>query len=320
MNHIPFKIKLSFKGIFTENKGLKLIALLISLGLFTAVRMQEKVERWVDVDVEVVMPADEYSLALSNKPITSVRIQIRGRNTIVESIKNDNHVVKMDLSKYKRPGLYTFFFESEMFDFKGVDILDISPDAVSVRMENVISRKLTVEIDTVGTLKDGTVFESKPEVSPAIVLATGPASVIRSVAMVKTEDVGIDDLEVGKYSQDVPLVPVKGLKFSNDRFTVKFNIIEKKILRTFSGLIVQSGIDGKISVKIKPETVLITLLGPQRILEKLDASLIIPKAVLTDKVLSAAGKFTADVTLTGLDESIEVKAIVPPVVEVEISK
>jgi hypothetical protein len=151
-------------------------------------------------------------------------------------------------------------------------------------------------------------------------MATGPASVIRSVAMVKTEDVGIDDLEVGKYSQDVPLVPVKGLKFSNDRFTVKFNIIEKKILRTYSGLIIQSGIDGKISAKIKPEKVSITLLGPQRILEKLDNSLIIPKVVLTDKVLSTAGKFTADVILTGLDESIEVKTIIPPVVEVEISK
>ncbi|MBW2278672.1 MAG: hypothetical protein JRF63_14365, partial [Deltaproteobacteria bacterium] len=45
-----------FKRAVTENLGLKLIALLITLGLFFGVRLQEKVESWVDVEVIVRAP------------------------------------------------------------------------------------------------------------------------------------------------------------------------------------------------------------------------------------------------------------------------
>ena len=315
-----FNIKTFLKRAFTENTGLKLLALVISLGLFMAVRVQEKVQRWVDVDVEIVMPDTKLSLALANKPISTVRVHVKGRHSIVSEIKKDTHVVKMDLSKITKPGLSTFFFEPEMFNFKGVDIIDINPEAVSVRIEKIISRQIPVSVQTVGSLKYGTIFKGKPVIIPSSVVATGPASVIRSVTSLKTEEIGIDDLAVSKYSEDVPLVPVEGLKYNNDRFTVKFEVIERRGQRMVSGLLVQSGVDGQIPVKIKPAEVAASFVGSQSMLDTLDPSLIIPKVVLTDEQIAKPGKYRTRVVITGLADGIDVKTIVPSFVEVDISK
>jgi hypothetical protein len=307
------------KEAFTENKGLKLLALVITLGLFISVRTQEKVQRWVDVEVEVVYPLKTSGLVLTNKPIRTVRVAIRGRRSMVNNIKNEpSHVVKMDLSSRKRPGMSTFFFEPEMFMFEGVDVVDIKPEAVSLRIEKLESRRLSVKIKTVGRLKDGTRFDKSPEVTPEMVEATGPASVIRSVTSLYTEEIGIDSLDVGAYVEEVPLVPIDGLDYAQDKFRVTFKIVPRISQRTLSGLAVRNTFNGESESRLSPTEVAVTISGPQLMLDTMDLSVISPHVDVEDIQLGKPGKYRVPVKIEGLPEDIEVKNIVPSFVELEI--
>ncbi|MBN2714498.1 MAG: hypothetical protein JXX14_01510 [Deltaproteobacteria bacterium] len=319
-------MRLSFKQVeaflkeaFTENKGLKLIALVITLGLFISVRAQEKVERWIDVEVEVVYPPKQAGVVLTNKPIREVRVAIRGRRSMVNDIKNEpSHVVQMDLSNRKRPGMSTFFFEPENFNFNGVEVVDIKPEAVSIRIEKLETRRLPVKIKTVGRLKEGTRFEKSPEVVPDMVEATGPASVIRSVTSLYTEEVGIDGLDVGPYREDVPLVPIEGLEYAQDKFSVSFKIIPRMGQRMVSSLSIRHGLSDDVQVNIVPSEIAVTLYGPQLSLDRMDLSVISPVADVKDIQLAKPGKYRVPVKIEGLPEDIEVKTTVPSFVELDI--
>lgn len=307
------------KEAFTENKGLKLIALIITIGLFISVRAQEKVERWIDVEVEVEFPPKEAGLVLTNKPIRTIRVSIRGRRSMVNDIKNaPSHVVKMDLSNRKRPGMSTFFFEPEIFNFRGVEVVDIKPEAVSVRIEKLETRQLPVKIKTVGRLKDGTRFDKSPTVTPDKVEATGPASVIRSVTSLYTEEVGIDGLEVGAYNEEVPLMPIEGLEYQQDKFSVSFKIIPRMGQRRVSGLAVSSEFGEETEAKIDPAEVSVILSGPQLSLDRMDLSVLSPKLDIENIQLAKPGKNRVPVKIEGLPEDIEVISIAPSFVELEI--
>ena len=122
------EIKTFARRSVTENLGLKLVAILITLGLVTIVRFQEKVERWVDVEVNVARPSETSELLLTSEPPDTVRVSLRGRPSIIESIKNGPmKQVVMNLGKRAKPGSFTFYFEPEMFDFpSGVEVVGIN--------------------------------------------------------------------------------------------------------------------------------------------------------------------------------------------------
>ncbi|MBN2530697.1 MAG: hypothetical protein JXR76_30195 [Deltaproteobacteria bacterium] len=313
------QVEVFIKETFTENKGLKLLALVITLGLFFSVRAQEKVQRWVDVEVEMGYPPKEAGVVVTNKPIKTVRVAIRGRRSMVNNIKNEpSHLVRMDLSQRKRPGMSTFFFEPEMFKFDGVEVVDVKPEAVSIRIEKLETRRLPVKIKTVGRLKDGTRFEKSPEVFPDMVKATGPASVIRSVTSLYTEEVGIDGLAEGPYTEEVPLVPIEGLEYSQDKFKVSFKIIPRIGQRLLTGLSLKNNFSDEMQVKLSPREVAVTLSGPQLSLDRMDLSVISPLAVISDDQLAKPGKYRVPIKIDGLPEDIEVKTIVPSFAELEI--
>ncbi|MBN2341329.1 MAG: hypothetical protein JXX29_07305 [Deltaproteobacteria bacterium] len=313
------QVETFIKKAFSENKGLKLLALVITLGLFIAVRAQEKVQRWVDVEVEVVYPKKGSGLVLTNKPINAVRVHIRGRRSIVNDIKNEaSHLVKMDLSNRTRPGMSTFFFEPEMFNFDGVEVVDINPEAVSIRTEKLESRRLPIKIKTVGRLKEGTEFEKPPEVIPSSVIATGPASVIRSVTSLTTQEVGIDSIDLGPYSEEVPLIPIEGLEYTQDKFRVTFKVVQKRGQRMIAGLLIKNAADGEKAMQITPSEVAVSLTGPQLSLDRLDPSVISPMVTTDDVQLGKPGKHRVPIKIEGLPEDIEVKTIVPSFVELEI--
>lgn len=309
------------KKAFVENKGLKLLALLITLGLFVAVRAQEKVQRWVDVEVEVVYPNEKAGLVLTNKPINNVRVHIRGRRSIVNDIKNESsHLVKMDLSNRSKTGMSTFFFEPEMFNFDGVEVVDINPEAISIRTEKLESRRLPVKIKTVGRLKEGTKFEKKPTIDPETVLATGPSSVIRSVTSLSTQEVGIDSIDVGPYAEEVPLIPVDGLLYARDKFKVEFKVVQRRIQRMLTGLMVKTPAAADKAMKVIPSQVAVSLTGPQLSLDRLDPSMISPivEVEVEGDQLAKPGKYQVPVKIEGLPEDIEVKTTVPSLVELEV--
>ncbi len=314
------EVEQALKRVFTENKGLKLTALVIALGLFTAVRAQEKQQQWVDVEVEFIAPDRSTGLTVTTSPLSTVRVQLRGRATVLKAIREaETNTVKMDLSGQTRPGLITFFFEPEMFSFEEVEIVEVKPTAVPVRVEKLVTRRLPVEVKTVGRLKEGTEWRSPPSVTPAWVRATGPASVIRSVTAVSTEEIGIDDLAEGPYREDVPLVPVEGLQFDEKRFTVRFEVVPRLLSRTFDSVPLEAPVVEGRQLRIRTDRVSAVLSGREEVVSRLAPESIVAGVTLTSEQLQRPGRHRVPVFLRGLPDGMDVKSVLPAEVDVDIS-
>jgi len=319
MADLGFTIKRFFTRAVTENLGLKLIALLITLGLFIGVRLQEKVESWVDVEVIVRAPPPASGVVLSSETPDTVRVLLRGRSSLVESVKEGKTPqVVMDLSGQRDAGSTMFYFDREMFDFpSGVELVDTRPEAVLVRTERVVTRRLPVRVRTFGRIKEGAELVDEPLTDPAEVVAYGAASIVRGLTDVQTEEVDVEGLGVGEHTVKVPLRLVEGLAFNHSGdVTVSLRIRWTPGQRMLAGLLVQVvGTDAP--VEVRPAEVAVSLSGPQVSLNKLDPAKIAPEVDVTDEMLAAGAVKSLGIRVTGLPPDVEVKSIVPAAVLVK---
>jgi YbbR domain-containing protein len=314
-------IKRVAKRAVTENLGLKLIALVISVGLFSIVRMQEKVERWIDVEVIVRAPPPATGVVMTSDPPDKVRVYLRGRETLVDAVREgETPQVVMDLSGRRDAGSSMFYFEIDMFDFpSGIEVVDTKPEAVLVRTERIVTRKLPVRVRTFGRLRGGTELEDEPVVTPHEVVAYGAASIIRQLADVQTEEVDIEGLGVGEHTVKVPLKRIEGLGFDlTSDATVSLKVRWTPGKRMLSGLLVKV-LGAEEPVEVRPPEVAVSLSGPQVALDKLDPAKVEPQIEITAEQTAKPGAFSVEVKVVGLPKDVEVHSVAPSSVLVKIA-
>lgn len=314
-------IKRFLKRAVTENLGLKLIALVITLGLFIGVRLQEKVESWIDVEVIVRPPPAASGVVLSSERPDTVRVLLRGRGSLIESVREGKKPqVVMDLSGQREAESTMFYFDREMFDLpSGVELIDTRPEAVLVRTERVVTRKLPVRVRTFGRLRGGTELVDEPAAAPAEVMASGAASIVRQLNDVQTEEVDIEGLDVGEHKLKVPLRLVEGLNYDfGGDVTVTLEVRWTPGQRMLSGLLVQ--VEGtEQPVELRPPEVAVSLSGPQVALDKLDPAKIVARVVVDETLAARPGVHPVDVAVTGLPPEVKVSSVAPATVLVKLS-
>lgn len=313
-------IKRFLKRAATENLGLKLIALVITLGLFIGVRLQEKVESWVDVEVIVRPPPPASGVVLSSESPDKVRVLLRGRSSLIDSVREGKKPqVVMDLSGQRDAGSTMFYFDREMFDIpSGVELVDTRPEAVLVRTERVVTRKLPVRVRTFGRLKGGTELVDEPVPDPAEVVAYGASSIVRQLNDVQTEEVDIEGLDVGEHKIKVPLRLVEGLDFNHSGdVTVALKVRWTPGQHMLSGLLVQVvGTDQP--VELRPAEVAVSLSGPQVALDKVDPAKIVARVTIDEILTTKPGVHPVEVTVEGLPPEVEVSSVAPATVLVKL--
>ncbi len=304
----------------TENLGLKLVALVIAVTLFTLVRFQEKVERWADVEVNVRPPPASSGVVLISDTPDTIRVSLRGRRSLVRDVKQgERPQVVMDLSETTEAGSFTYFFEPKMFDFpSGVEVVDINPQSVIVRAEKLVTRKVPVRLRTTGRLEPGTELAEEPKVKPSEVTVSGPASLVRAISEVSTSHVDVEGLGVGEHETQVPLHRREGLEYRADGdIDVTLRVRWQPGQRMLSGLLVR--VEGEADVaEIKPGEVAVSLVGPQIKLDKLDPGQVVPQVEVED--LSGGQPLRVEVEVEGLPQGITVKSIVPATVQVVLEE
>ncbi len=314
------EIKTFARRSVTENLGLKLVALLITLGLVTIVRFQEKVDRWVDVEVNVIRPTEVSGLLLTSEPPDTVRVSLRGRPSIIESIKTGPmKQVVMNLGSRAKPGSFTFYFEPEMFDFpSGVQVVGINPDVVLTRIERVVTRRLPVRVKTHGRLKSGAQLDEEPSAEPSEVTVAGPASLVRSLIHLETEAVDIEGLGVGEHSVKIPIRRTEGLSFKySDDLEITLKVKWTPGQRMLAGLLVRTRGNPEDTVEIRPTEVAVSLVGAKVALDRLDPGLLVVQVDLDKAEPRKGGVLRAKVEVSGLPKDVKVGSIVPETVLVK---
>jgi len=166
------------------NWPLKLTALGLATVLYMGVAISESTQSWTGpVPIEVLNAPT--GGALLDDPGAVERIEFRAPDAVADALTNDSFRASIDLSSVQpRPGANTVDVPVDVFPVDPrVRVVDYDPPGVTVRVDQVVSRTMPVEINH-GPLPDG--IELGPvTVEPNQATITGASSRLQNVRTVE---------------------------------------------------------------------------------------------------------------------------------------
>src|SRR4051812_35150959 len=178
------------KKIFIEDWGLKLTALLITLGLWFAVTgLSTPTRERKTVPLEFLVSSNEQ---ITSSTQQDVQIDLSGDKRKLDQINRDELKVVKDLSS-SAPGdlAITLSPDSVSIDLpQGVKLEDVQPSRIRVKLEAVAERDLEVKPQTIGEVVTGYEVYSISVFRPRI-RVRGPASVVNALENVVTDKIDL---------------------------------------------------------------------------------------------------------------------------------
>ena len=207
------------KKLFTENLGLKISAVLISLFLWFFVTSRGQSEISLDVPLEFKnIPSD---IGIVNTSIKTVGVTVRGHERPMKNLKASDVRVYVDLNKAKK-GEDLFYVNKD--DVKlpyALSVMNITPSTVKIKLDATTSGTVLVTPVLTGEPRKG-FFVSSVKVEPKTVVIRGLMSDVRKLHIVHTEPLDITDSN-GTIIQELN-IDTNGIKVTPDIETVKVTI------------------------------------------------------------------------------------------------
>jgi YbbR domain-containing protein len=270
------------RKIFLEDWGLKLTALVITLGLWFGVTglSTPTVQRFT----VALTPRISNNAEITNALITEVDIVLSGDKRKLEQLNNSDLTATLDLTDVA-PGDRVVSLTPENVYVNlppGIKLTEIQPGRIAVNLEAVEEKELEVRAETKGAPPAG--FEVYASfVSPPKVKVRGPASVIGTLDSVETAKIDLAGKKSDFTAQQIA-VNVANPKATvfNTVVDVFFRIGERRVERAFT--IPVTGLDGKTASFI--------IYAPRTLLAQTK-----PDAFKVEMVLNDKGEEVPQVTL-----------------------
>ncbi len=291
-----------------EDWGLKLLALVITFGLWWAVTGQRApaTVRLRRVQLFLVLPRD---VETSNDLREEVDVTLRGSQRALSALKTGDVVVNFDASKLQ-PGAHSIRLtpQSVRLDLpdevnpENVQIERIEPGSVELQLERRVEREFIVNVPTTGQLPDG--YELLGIVSvPNRVLVRGPESHVNTLQRVQTEAVTLDGRTNSFAAPHVVVnIPDPKLTPLETAVDVQVQIDETRVEKTLTGIAVQAS-EGTA----QPARATVTLRGPRSALANLRTDNV---KLLLDEMPTGPPKPRLQLP-PGLEGRIELRATIP---------
>ncbi|HET8567664.1 MAG TPA: CdaR family protein [Candidatus Limnocylindria bacterium] len=212
-------------------------------------------------------------------PLGDVSVRLRGPEPVVARIGREQLRATLDIS-----ALDTGKAEPQDAPVRvavadpQVTVVDVTPATVAVRIEPIISRTYTVQARFANEPPAG--FQrGEPQVTPAEVQATAPASVLGTVAAVyaavRFGDIGVDLVtSATPVPVDAAGAVVDGVTVEPAAVQVKVPVLSTSTTRTLAVLHDVRGVpaNGYWIVQVVAEPAAITVRGPQEAIARLDVA------------------------------------------------
>ncbi|HQX54867.1 MAG TPA: CdaR family protein [Pyrinomonadaceae bacterium] len=221
------------RKIFLEDWALKLVALVITLGLWFGVTgLSTPATKRFTVQLA---PNVANNVEITNNAIAEVEIVVSGDERKLKTLTSSGLVAALDLTSTP-PGDRVISLTPENISVDlplGVKLDDIQPNRIAVRLEEVQEIELPVKADIDGKPADG--FEIYGEsVIPQRVKVRGPASFMKTLDFVLTDKISVEGRTEDFTARQVPLgVSNTKATVSNTVVDVAFRIGEKRSVQSF---------------------------------------------------------------------------------------
>jgi YbbR domain-containing protein len=256
------------REFFLEDWTLKLLAMLITLGLWFGVTSERApaTVRLRGVPLEFFLPEN---VEISNEPVENVDVTLEGSQGKLAEINARNIVARADVTQLKTGDRVARLTQQNVvMDLPaGVRIVEVTPRSVTLRLEPVVVREVEVEARFEGSPPEG-FARGAVQVNPGRVRVRGPESHVAAVERAHTETISLEgqreSLTLPQLAIDIPDRKVIPL---DTNVWVRVEIGEEVTERRFEGVPVRSAAGGQA----QPPTVTLTLRGPRSLVEHLRA-------------------------------------------------
>ena len=259
-------VLLWLQGLFLEEWGLKLLALVITLGIWWGVSGQRNsvTVRIDGVQLSYRLPGQ---MEIGNEAKREVEVTLSGPQRLLQRVNAHDLVAFVDLSDFKAgERLVTLSLDRITMGLpQGVRIDEIEPGTVPIRLEPRSDTSVPVEAKVDGELADG--YEIRGiTVTPEKIRVRGPESHVQNLKVAPTE---ILHLAGRKDSFSNPEVAVaitdQKINILDPVVSVSVVIAEKRAEKSFGGVAVSFQGEGNP----QPSSTTVVLYGPQSELNSL---------------------------------------------------
>lgn len=254
------------RALLFEDWSLKLLALLITLGLWYAVTAARApaTSRQRDVPLEFFLPE---GVEISNDPVDEVDAVLEGSQARLSEINARDLVARVDVTQLGLGDRVVRLTDRNVtMDLPtGVRIIEIVPRSVTLRLEPVVEREVEVEARFEGNLPPGFAVRGV-QITPPTVRVRGPESHVRAAERAYTETVSLEgrreSIMLPQTAVDIPDRKVTPLTAS---VAVRVEIAEEQAERRFTNVPVRAFGVGQPD----PPAASLTLRGPRSLVESL---------------------------------------------------
>lgn len=296
------------KQAFTHNVGLKLLAIVLSVGLFSLVHGAEDAQRSVWVDVVALLPPEDANRILVSQLPERVRLIIKGRRSLVNNISSETlPPVSIDLTD-GQVSRYSFY--DEEFDLPaGVSIVLIDPASLPLEWAGRVARELPVTARIGTPPGEGLALGRPPVVEPDTVRVSGPEEEVAPLLSLPTEVIDLGAMAAGRHVERVALERFgPHVQFEPDRpVRVTLDLVQDLADRNVEGLAIET-VGGE--ARLRPERVSVALRGPPSAVDLVDPAHLVPYVDLS-ALGAEAGAVAVPVELRGVPDGVEVTEIEP---------
>jgi YbbR domain-containing protein len=261
------------KHAFVENIGVKLFALFVALFIWFSASGQQSATRFYIVPLKLANMPD--SLAVVGPFPTEAEVTVTGtkRELLYLSFRRIEVVVNLAAAapgRFRQRMSSTNVVVPGGLDPRSVTIT--TPSSIDLSFERLVSKRVPVELTTIGSIPEGYVLLDAPDVKPAQILVRGPESDIEHLRNIATEPV-----DLGKVRD--PFEREVGLEVDKTRFTCDPELVNvaisvgqlgERVLPNVPPTVLSDA--AGLTVEVRPKAVSLTLTGVQSALDTLSSA------------------------------------------------
>lgn len=259
-------------GWLTENWGLKLISLFLAVGFWFYVVGEESIEITKTIPLEILPPNERLSVVKSSTSFLEVTFQ--SPRHLFSALSSGNVSIRHKIEGAQKAGDYSFNVGLTDFSLPAPEIrvMKIFPSFVTVTLDEVIVKKLSVQVELVGEPAYGYRADQEMiELDPNAVLVEGPKAVLEKMDTIKTEPIQL----VGRVRsfrrtvriRQLPEIKVVGDGITEVQIPIKPEFSEKELSDVRVKVLGTPSVD--TYARLLTDRVAVILKGPLALLDKL---------------------------------------------------
>ncbi len=249
----------AIKGAFVENLGLKVLSAILALTLYLLINTDREREISARVGVSYSLPDDR---VLVSERLDEVRVTIRGPWRRLRRF-DEREVERVNLDLRTTTNSELVLTKDLVTVPAGLTVTSISPRSVRVAFERRVEKKVEVNAMITGEPAHGFAV-AEVKVEPATITVRGPEGAMRTLSMVRTRELRLDQHNAS-FVAELALRAPEGVELQGAATVLaRVRIEEQLATQRMVGVPIEVHADGVelARVKLSLAKVDITLTGP----------------------------------------------------------